>query len=85
MHEQGAEAMVANRSQVSDGLYMTEEQYLALDEATDGKYERLNGMVTMLRPPVRSQAGAAGYGRACRPAPARGYDAKEYYVRTDHS
>jgi hypothetical protein len=30
---------------------MTEEQYLALDEATDGKYERLNGMVTMLRPP----------------------------------
>jgi Uma2 family endonuclease len=51
MHEQGAEAMVANRSQVSDGLYMTEEQYLVLDEATDGKYERLNGMVTMLRPP----------------------------------
>src|SRR6266851_6525747 len=51
MHEQGAEVMVANRSQMSDGLYMTEEQYLALDEATDGKYERLNGMVTMLRPP----------------------------------
>jgi Uma2 family endonuclease len=43
--------MVANRSQVSDGLFMTEDQYLALDEATDGKYERLNGMVTMLRPP----------------------------------
>jgi len=43
--------MVANRSQVSDGLYMTEDQYLVLDEATDGKYERLNGMVTMLRPP----------------------------------
>src|SRR5712691_3244302 len=43
--------MVANRSQVSDGLYMTEEQYLVLDDATDGKYERLNGMVTMLRPP----------------------------------
>jgi Uma2 family endonuclease len=36
---------------MSDGIYMTEEQYLALDEATDGKYERLNGMVTMLRPP----------------------------------
>src|SRR5712692_7397478 len=53
MHEQGAEVMVANRSQMSDGLYMTEEQYLALDEATDGKYERLNGMVTMLRPPSR--------------------------------
>jgi len=43
--------MVTDRTQVSDGLYMTEDQYLALDEATDGKYERLNGMVTMLRPP----------------------------------
>jgi len=43
--------MVANRNQVNDGLYMTEAQYLALDDATDGKYERLNGMVTMLRPP----------------------------------
>jgi Uma2 family endonuclease len=43
--------MVANRSHMSEGLYMTEEQYLALDDATDGKYERLNGMVTMLRPP----------------------------------
>lgn len=43
--------MVADRSQMSDGIYMTEEQYLALDEATDGKYERLNSMVTMLRPP----------------------------------
>jgi len=43
--------MVADRSHVSDGIYMTEEQYLALEETTDGKYERLNGMVTMLRPP----------------------------------
>lgn len=43
--------MVADRSHVSDGIYMTEEQYLALEEATDGKYERLDGMVTMLRPP----------------------------------
>ena len=43
--------MVADRAAVSNGLYMTEDQYLALDEATDGKYERLNGMVTMLRPP----------------------------------
>ncbi len=43
--------MVADRAAISNGLYMTEEQYLALDEATDGKYERLNGMVTMLRPP----------------------------------
>ena len=43
--------MVANRFQQDNGLYMTEEQYLALDDATDGQYERLNGMVTMLRPP----------------------------------
>src|SRR5215469_10058195 len=50
-HEQGVEMMVADRSHLSDGLYMTEDQYLALDDATDGKYERLNGMVTMLRPP----------------------------------
>ncbi len=43
--------MVADRSQVSDGLYMTEEQYLALDEATDGNYEFYDGYVVMLRPP----------------------------------
>src|SRR5712691_2444013 len=43
--------MAADRAVVSPGLYMTEEQYLALDDATDGKYERLGGMVTMLRPP----------------------------------
>ncbi|GAC1389216.1 MAG: Uma2 family endonuclease [Ktedonobacteraceae bacterium] len=47
--------MVADRFQVSDGIYMTEEQYLALEETTDGKYERLNGMVTMLRPPSSLQ------------------------------
>src|SRR5215472_8930107 len=51
MHGQGAETMVADRSQVSDGLYMTEEQYLALDEATDGNYEFYDGYVVMLRPP----------------------------------
>lgn len=43
--------MAADRTSMGDGLYMTEEQYLALDAATDGKYERLNGLVTMLRPP----------------------------------
>ena len=43
--------MAANRTQVSDGLYMTEEQYLALDEATDGNYEFYDGYVVMLRPP----------------------------------
>jgi Uma2 family endonuclease len=41
--------MVANR--MDDGLYMTVEQYLALDEATDGKYEYIDGYVFMLRPP----------------------------------
>ena len=43
--------MVANRSDVGEGLYMTEEQYLALDEATDGNYEFYNGYVVMLSPP----------------------------------
>ena len=43
--------MVADRSHVSDGLYMTEEQYLALDEATDGNYEFYDGYVVMLSPP----------------------------------
>lgn len=41
--------MVANR--VDEGLYMTVEQYLALDEATDGKYEYIDGYVFLLRPP----------------------------------
>ena len=52
--------MVANRSQLSEGLYMTEDQYLALDDATDGKYERLNGMVTMLRPPSSLEGADVG-------------------------
>ncbi len=43
--------MEADRSQVSDGLYMTVDQYLTLDEATDAKYEYLDGYVFMLRPP----------------------------------
>src|SRR5437763_897338 len=43
--------MVADRSQVSEGLYMTKEQYFALDEATDGQYEFYNGYVIMLTPP----------------------------------
>ena len=29
---------------------MTEEQYLALDASSDAKYERIDGIVTMLRP-----------------------------------
>ena len=43
--------MVTDQSPESDGLYMTVEQYLALDEATDGKYEYLDGYAFMLRPP----------------------------------
>ena len=43
--------MAADPTEVSNGLYMTVEQYLALDEATDGKYEFLDGYVYMLRPP----------------------------------
>ncbi len=43
--------MVADSPQMSDGLYMTVEQYLTLDEATDAKYEYLDGYVYLLRPP----------------------------------
>jgi Uma2 family endonuclease len=43
--------MVADKAAISHGLYMTEEQYLALDEATDGNYEFYDGYVVMLSPP----------------------------------
>ncbi len=43
--------MVADHSHESDGIYMTIAQYLALDDATDAKYEYDNGYVYMLRPP----------------------------------
>ncbi len=43
--------MVANRHESSDGLYMTVEQYLVLDESSDAKYEYLDGYAYMLRPP----------------------------------
>ncbi len=43
--------MAADRIEMADGLYMPLEQYLALDESTDGKYEYLDGYVFMLRPP----------------------------------
>ena len=49
--------MAADRSQVSDSpVYMPVEQYLALDESTDGKYEYLDGIVFMLRPPSSAYA-----------------------------
>jgi hypothetical protein len=51
--------MVAKRSPAPDGLYMPVEQYLALDEATDGKYEYLNGYAFMLRPPSSAYMGSA--------------------------
>jgi hypothetical protein len=42
--------MAADRSQVSDGLYMTVEQYLALDESSDAKCQeplaQAEGLVT---------------------------------------
>ena len=50
--------MVAKRSKASDGLYMPVEQYLALDEATDGKYEYLHGYVFMVRPPSSAYMGS---------------------------
>ena len=43
--------MVVNRSLQSSSLYMTEGQYLVLDDATDGNYEFYNGYVIMLSPP----------------------------------
>src|SRR5712692_2790130 len=43
--------MVADRTQGNDGLYMTVEQYIALDESSDAKYEYLDGYAFMLRPP----------------------------------
>jgi len=43
--------MVANRANDRIGVYMTVEQYLALDDATDALYEYEHGYVIMLRPP----------------------------------
>lgn len=52
--------MAADRTEVADGpVYMPVEQYLALDEATDGKYEYLDGFVFMLRPPSSAYAESA--------------------------
>jgi len=49
--------MATNRAEVADGpVYMPVEQYLALDESTDGKYEYLDGFVFMLRPPSSAYA-----------------------------
>lgn len=44
--------MAANKATISDGaVYMPLEQYLALDDNTDGLYEYWHGLIIMLRPP----------------------------------
>ena len=44
--------MAADKATVSNGpVYMPVEQYLALDDNTDGLYEYWHGIVIMLRPP----------------------------------
>lgn len=44
--------MAADKAIISDGaVYMPVEQYLLLDENTDGLYEYWHGQVIMLRPP----------------------------------
>lgn len=44
--------MVADRTAFPDrAIYMPVEQYLALDDTTDGLYEYWHGLVLMLRPP----------------------------------
>ena len=44
--------MVADKAAFTDGaVYMPVEQYLALDDTTDGLYEYWHGLVLMLRPP----------------------------------
>src|SRR5260370_20377007 len=44
--------MVADEAAFPDSaVYMPVEQYLALDDTTDGLYEYWHGLVLMLRPP----------------------------------
>ena len=44
--------MAANKATISHGpVYMPVEQYLSLDDNTDGLYEYWHGIVIMLRPP----------------------------------
>ncbi len=44
--------MAADKATINDGaVYMPVEQYLLLDENTDGLYEYWYGQVIMLRPP----------------------------------
>ena len=57
--------MAADRSQVSDGLYMTEEQYLALDEAT--AYDRASVVMTENALCRDAQEGMAAFVEKRRP------------------
>ncbi len=66
--------MAADRSEMSDGLYMTVEQYFALDESSDAKYEYLDGYAFLLRPPssdyddqafVNMAGGRVAHGALC--------------------
>jgi len=44
--------MAAERAAITGGpVYMPVEQYLMLDDTTDGLYEYWHGLVIMLRPP----------------------------------
>jgi len=44
--------MVADKAAITEGaVYMPVEQYLALDDTTDGLYEYWHGVIIMLRPP----------------------------------
>lgn len=50
--------MVADRATIDDGaVYMPVEQYLLLDDNTDGLYEYWHGQVVMLRPPSSAYIG----------------------------
>jgi len=52
--------MVADKATIDDGaVYMPVEQYLALDDDTDGLYEYWHGLVIMLRPPSSAYMGHA--------------------------
>jgi Putative restriction endonuclease len=52
--------MVADRATINDGaVYMPVEQYLLLDDNTDGLYEYWHGQVIMLRPPSSAYMGHA--------------------------
>jgi hypothetical protein len=52
--------MVADKASINDGaVYMPVEQYLLLDDNTDGQYEYWHGQVIMLRAPSSAYMGDA--------------------------